>query len=101
MPKIIFWNLRDNVPGFQVQADTQDTFMVSGYSTRMMELFLTGGLEEIGPQEIKDQEPGVLKIHNTLSLLEKVLTHDMFELVLPILTTSIEQDLDPAKLSIK
>jgi hypothetical protein len=46
IPHIIFWNLRANTPGFQVKASTPDVTMLGGYSTRMMDLFLTGSKEE-------------------------------------------------------
>jgi hypothetical protein len=42
LPMIVYWNLRD-APGFPVDASTPNTFMVSGFSPRLMKLFFTGG----------------------------------------------------------
>ena len=76
VPHILFWNLRSNTPGFQVNADTPNTTMVSGYSTRMMDLFLTSSIEdmqkEIGTNTTTPNTP------TTLTLMEKIYTHDMF-----------------------
>ena len=41
IPHVLFWNLRANTIGFQVKADTPNSSMLSGYSTRMLDLFLS------------------------------------------------------------
>jgi hypothetical protein len=75
VPHILFWNLRSNTPGFQVKADTPNASMVSGNSTRMMDLFLTSTIEEMQQEFNKVNDNKKL---NTLSLMEKMYTHQMF-----------------------
>ena len=58
--------------------------MLSGYSTRMLDLFLSGDtnkLEELKTEsnEIPENEEYSYKQTTTLDLLNKALTHDMFE----------------------
>jgi len=47
VPHILFWNLRSNTIGYQVKADTPGSSMLSGYSTRMLDLFLCGDIESL------------------------------------------------------
>jgi hypothetical protein len=79
LPHIIFWNLRANTSGYQVTADKPNTTMLSGYSTRMMDLFLTSSIEDqknaLGTQSTETP----LKNASTVSLMEKVFEHPMFE----------------------
>ena len=73
VPHVLFWNLRSNTTGFQVKADTPNTTMISGYSTRLMDLFLTSTIEEM-QKEISQKET----TQTTLTLIEKIYTHDIF-----------------------
>jgi hypothetical protein len=73
MPHILFWNLRGNTDGYQVKANTPNSSMLSGYSTRMVDLFLSGNLDEL--KNISDNT----KTDNTIDLINKALTHSMFE----------------------
>jgi hypothetical protein len=78
LPHIIFWNLRANTPGFQVKASAPNVTMLSGYSTRMMDLFLTGSMEEL-QNECNESTNTTDKMNaHTLSLMEKVFSHEMF-----------------------
>jgi len=47
VPHVLFWNLRAKTVGFQVEANTMNTSMVSGYSSKMMNLFLTNSLDTL------------------------------------------------------
>jgi len=86
VPHILFWNLRSNAVGFQVKADTPNSSMLSGYSTRMLDLFLSGdikNLEELKPEsnsvDDKESEEYNYTQKTTLDLLNKALNHEMFE----------------------
>jgi len=76
LPHIIFWNLRSNTQGYQVTASKPNTTMLSGYSTRMMDLFLTSSIEDL-KMSLSSEVP--LKNASTISLMEKVYDHSMFE----------------------
>jgi hypothetical protein len=77
VPHIIFWNLRGDTRGYQVKADKPNSTMLSGYSTRMLDLFLSGNVDELNKENNVDEK--TLQERNTLSMLEKVLNHDMFK----------------------
>ena len=47
VPHVLFWNLRAKTVGFQVEANTMNTSMVSGYSSKMMNLFLTNSMDTL------------------------------------------------------
>jgi len=86
VPHILFWNLRSDAIGYQVKADTPNSSMLSGYSPRMLDLFLTGDLDTIENEfknyenETDNSETNVtLKDRSTLSLLNRALNHEMFE----------------------
>ena len=84
VPHIIFWNLRSNTVGFQVKAYTPNSSMLSGYSTRMLDLFLSGDtnkLEELKTKsnKVPENEEYSYKQTTTLDLLNKALKHEMFE----------------------
>lgn len=88
VPHIIFWNLRGDTYGYQVKADKPNTTMLSGYSTRMLDLFLSGNVEELNKENVKeDVDNSTLQKQNTLTMLEKVLTHEMFESYQELFTT--------------
>ena len=84
-PHIIFWNLRSNTVGFQVKADTPNSSMLSGYSTRMLDLFLSANIDEMKNEFVNTEntsdtnEENVYKHQTTLDLLNKALEHEMFE----------------------
>ena len=91
VPHVLFWNLRDNAVGFQVKADTPNSSMLSGYSTRMLDLFLTGDIQNLDElqtntnddtdednKESADKD-NIYKQKTTIDLVNKALTHEMFE----------------------
>ena len=74
LPFIIFWNLRGDTRGYQVKANQPNSCMLSGYSTRMMDLFLSGAIDEL-KQETPTQQSHI----STLTLMNKVFEHEMFK----------------------
>jgi hypothetical protein len=76
IPHIIFWNLKANTNGYQVSANKPNTTMLSGYSTRMMDLFLTSSIGDL--KNVLGQQT-TLKNASTISLMEKVFEHSMFD----------------------
>ena len=74
VPHVLFWNLRSQTQGYQVPANATNTSMVSGYSTRMLDLFISGTLNEL--QECDDCTKNS---SSTLTLVDKALKHEMFE----------------------
>ena len=85
VPHILFWNLRAYAVGFQVKADTPNSSMLSGYSTRMLDLFLSGNVNEMQDElsnkeeEDVDNKDNKLENNSTVTLLNKALEHEMFE----------------------
>jgi len=79
LPHIIFWNLRANTNGYQVTADKPNTTMLSGYSTRMMDLFLTSSIEDLKNALGQQSTEVPLRNASTISLMEKIFEHPMFE----------------------
>jgi hypothetical protein len=84
VPHVLFWNLRANTIGFQVKADTPNSSMLSGYSTRMLDLFLSADLKKMQDEFSKNTEndnfdENKYKKNTTLDLLNKALEHKMFE----------------------
>ena len=85
VPHVLFWNLRVNGVGFQVKADTPNSSMLSGYSTRMLDLFLSGNVNEMQDElsnkeeEYVDNKDNKLENNSTVTLLNKALEHEMFE----------------------
>ena len=86
VPHVLFWNLRANTVGFQVKADTPNSSMLSGYSARMLDLFLSADIETLQTEfsNIKENnndetEQKVIEQTTTLTLLNKALNHEMFE----------------------
>ena len=87
VPHVLFWNLRANTLGYQVMASTPNSSLLSGYSTRMLDLFLCGNLSKLQEEfqdkqnventEDKDKQNG--NTQTTLTLLNKALNHDMFK----------------------
>jgi hypothetical protein len=89
VPHIIFWNLRENTQGYQVLANRPNSTMLSGFSTRMMDLFLQGNLDELKntsnvPEEVKQK-------NTTKELFEKALNHQMFETVSDKIKTTLNE----------
>ena len=79
VPHILFWNLRSNTEGYQVKANTPNSSMLSGYSTRMLDLFLSGNIDSL-QTELKDGEKiEKYEKKTTLDLLNKALNHEMFQ----------------------
>jgi hypothetical protein len=80
IPHVLFWNLRDGLPGYQVDANAPDTSMVSGFSTRMMDLFLTSNLSEMAPSaSSSSMDEDVAEDVTSITLLNKILEHEMFD----------------------
>lgn len=83
VPHIIFWNLRGDTYGYQVKASKPNSTMLSGYSTRMLDLFLLGNIDELKQENDNinntEKETTNLCDSNTITMLEKVFTHKMFE----------------------
>ncbi len=85
VPFILFWNLRANTLGYQVMASTPNSAMLSGYSTRMLDLFLCGNISKL-QEEFQDKQ-NIIETENinkhtnqtTLTLLNKALEHEMFK----------------------
>lgn len=76
VPHIIFWNLRSNLSGYQVSATQPNSTCLSGFSTRMMDLFLSGSIDELKTVVSTDNTKTDA---NTVSLVMKVFEHKMFE----------------------
>ena len=74
VPHIIFWNLKSNTTSFQVSASCPNVSMLSGYSPRMMDLFLTSNIESIQNENQSEQI-----VPNTLTLMEAVYQNKMFD----------------------
>jgi hypothetical protein len=79
MPHILFWNLRAKTQGFQVEANTPNTSMVSGYSSRMMNLFLSNSLETLKTSPV--------------SLMLTAIDHISYKPYIPSLEEAIRKDL--------
>lgn len=85
VPHVLFWNLRANTEGFQVKADTPNSSMLSGYSTRMLDLFLSADLktlqtEFINKESQEENNVEELNVRKTPSnLMNKAFEHKMFE----------------------
>jgi hypothetical protein len=73
VPHIIFWNLRENTQGYQVLTDVPNSTMLSGYSTRMLDLFLTSQLDEMTEENVEKH-----KKNTTFEMFLKMLENDMF-----------------------
>jgi hypothetical protein len=67
IPHIIFWNLRENTQGYQVLTNRPNSTMLSGFSTRMMDLFLQGKFDDLTEK------------NSTNELFKKAIAHKMFE----------------------
>lgn len=96
MPELIFWNLaggrRGDLPK-PVEADTEGTSLVSGYSQALMKVFLeNGGFEDVEEEEVVGtdmaaDEAGVevrKKKKDPLAMVKKAIGHkayDMLEVV--------------------
>jgi hypothetical protein len=76
VPHIIFWNLRSNLAGYQVSARQPNSTCLSGFSTRMMDLFLSGAIDELKTTQANEEQSKHDK--NTLNLVMKVFEHKMF-----------------------
>lgn len=85
VPHVLFWNLRANTEGFQVKADTPNSSMLSGYSTRMLDLFLSADLKTLQTEFIdkkSQEENNVEELYSRKTpsnLMNKALEHKMFE----------------------
>jgi len=90
MPTVIYWDLNRSKykKGYPVQANAPGTICLSGFSTRMLDLFLDASVEELSKigkvapstktndsESDTDTEPSL----TTLTLLEAALQHEMFD----------------------
>ncbi len=89
VPHIIFWNLRENTQGYQVLANRPNSTMLSGFSTRMMDLFLQGNLDEL--KNVSNVSEEVKQKNTTKDLFEKALAHEMFESINEQMKTKLEE----------
>ena len=99
VPEIIFWNLRENTQGYQVLTDTPNTTMLSGFSTRMMDLFLSGSVNELkeDAEDTEDVENNIEENKNkktTSEVFEKALNHEMFTPFNQLITDKINNILN-------
>jgi hypothetical protein len=76
VPHIIFWNLRSNLSGYQLSARQPNSTCLSGFSTRMMDLFLSGAIDELKTASVVDGQ--TKNDRNTIELVMKVFDHKMF-----------------------
>ena len=74
VPHILFWNLRSDTSGYVVKASTPNTTLLSGYSTRMLDLFLKGSFQELASLNDTSESVDI----NTLTLMNTALEHEMF-----------------------
>jgi hypothetical protein len=84
VPHVLFWNLRANTEGFQVKADTPNSSMLSGYSTRMLDLFLSADLEKLQDEFVQatnetNENEEMYTRKTPTNLMNKALEHKMFE----------------------
>jgi len=84
VPHVLFWNLRANTEGFQVKADTPNSSMLSGYSTRMLDLFLSADLEKLQDEFVQNcpktnENEEIYTRKTPINLMNKALEHKMFE----------------------
>jgi hypothetical protein len=82
VPHVLFWNLRANTEGFQVKADTPNSSMLSGYSTRMLDLFLSADLKTLETEFVQATNKTNEEIYQRrtpTNLMNKALEHKMFE----------------------
>lgn len=89
IPHIIFWNLRENTQGYQVLANRYNSTMLSGFSTRMMDLFLQGNLDDL--KEMANVPEEVKQKNTTKELFEKALNHSMFESINEQIKTTLDE----------
>ena len=63
-PRVIFWNLRANTPGFPTESTTSNVQLLSGYSPSLLKAVLMGE-EEKGEEttEVEDEETGVVVVN--------------------------------------
>jgi hypothetical protein len=80
LPHIIFWNLRSNTLGYQVPYDKSNVTLLSGFSTRLLDLFLTSPFEDFKLELSLHNIHNVQNDKSTLTILNKILTHNMFTL---------------------
>ena len=82
VPHVLFWNLSANKCGYQVHKSAPNSSMLSGYSTRMLDLFLCADVETIQKEfmnNTSDSDDSDKNTVTTLSLLNKALEHKMFD----------------------
>jgi hypothetical protein len=89
IPHIIFWNLRENTQGYQILANRPNSTMLSGFSTRMMDLFLRGNLDDLKSSTNVSEE--VKQKNTTKDLFEKAIVHEMFESINDKIKTTLEE----------
>ena len=46
VPKLVFWNLRGNVPGFPADANAPDVTLISGFSPNLLKMCMEGNIAD-------------------------------------------------------
>jgi hypothetical protein len=91
MIQVLFWNLRATRAEFPVTASTPQTFMVSGFSTRMMDLFFSGTLMANVAEKGEQDEATTATQFNPTTLVRTALKHEMFSDI-KWLVSAVEKD---------
>ncbi|AYV77035.1 MAG: hypothetical protein Barrevirus9_4 [Barrevirus sp.] len=52
VPNIVFWNLRDTNASFPTKSDTEGVALVSGFSSDLLKVFLSGDLTDMTPEKV-------------------------------------------------
>ena len=88
VPRIIYWNLRANTPGFPVESSTLNTQLLSGYSPSLFKLILDGEPLEI--EEVSESGEVIKRKVTPLETLRKCLDDTRYDDVRVILSESTE-----------
>ena len=88
VPRIIYWNLRGDTPGFPVESSTLNTQLLSGYSPSLFKLILDGEPLEI--EEVSESGEVVKRKVTPLETLRKCLDDTRYDDVRVILSESTE-----------
>jgi len=67
VPQIVFWNLRDTAASFPVKADCPGVSLVSGFSSELLKVFLSGDITDMTPMKVMmmalDPYLDLVKVH--------------------------------------
>ena len=104
MPTVIYWDLNRSIDQkhYPVKADAPGTICLSGFSTRMLDLFLDSSVDELRSYGAVETSPNKVDIIaavtttellSTLKLLDAALHHEMFTNINDELVTVINKEL--------